>query len=166
MKESTKIRLFALAAALTLTMFGCVFGQVVSVNRFENRPDIKTLMPKEPVEFGYTLGSPDNLKVGILKDVISKDSSSIKLYAYLPKGKNAKDYEFVLKFADGNFYKFDITKVYPELNMAEYEVLPDGLLELRGVSIEGVMIRYNGDVYVGGFSDTAYFQNFLQVCKN
>lgn len=166
MKESIKKRLFALLATVVLLGAYCAFGQVSQVHRFDNRPDIISFMA-EPAEFGYTEGSEKNLKVGIVKDVISKDSISYKLFAYLPKGKNAKDYEFVLKFVDGNFYKFDILKTYDDLNMAEYEILPDGLLELRGVAVEGVMIRYNGDVYVGGFNNKGtYFQNFLQVCKN
>ncbi len=167
MKEKTKIKLFAIAAALILGMFGCMFGQTVTAHRFNNRPDIVSIMPESPIEFGYIAGSKDNMIITIVKDIISKDSISYKIFACLPKGKDPKNYELVLRFKDGIFYRYNVAKVYKEGNWAEYEILPDGLSQLKCGEVDVVMIRYNGDVYLGGFDNgSKYFQDFLQLCKN
>lgn len=166
MKESTKIRLFAIAAALILGMFGCVFGQTVSVNRFDNRPDVVSIM-NTPLEFGSVSGDVNNTRVGILKDIISKDTINYRLYVFFPKGTSPTKYDFVMKFDNGQFVKFDRCDFKEHSGYAEYVINKESAIMLSDFKVEWLLFRCDSDAKKNptGGADM-YFKNFMQICNN
>lgn len=86
MKESTKIRLFALAAALTLGMFGCAFSQDVKARSFRDEVK-KEYDSKKYFNLAFIISSSGELEqtdsVQIL--IREKDSKEASLFTVCEK---------------------------------------------------------------------------------
>lgn len=103
MKESTKIRLFAIVAALILGMFGCVFGQDVKARSFRDEGENK-----------YDHAKYFNLALLIYSDDKLDKTDSITVFIHERDSTNASLFTVCEKtdlyFAYGKMYDVFVTR--------------------------------------------------------
>jgi len=171
-KEIRNRRILAIIAVLVIGIAYFVSGQVNVYSRYDNRPDIKTYTPTDPIEIGDiggNKGDDGNFFISMYVDKISKDTSNISVFVYMNKGRDISKYDLIVKFSDGSFLKLNRDKINIKDNYAEYIVDKDALDRFYWMRVENFLFKssdasLNINAEMVKPEHKVFFMDMLHVC--
>ena len=171
-KEIRNRRILFLFAVIVIGFAYTVSGQVTVQHRYDNRPDIETIYPTEPMEFitiKPTIGKMiDTISVNIIMDRVSKDTLNYKISVTFNNKKLASKYDFVVKFEDGTFIKLDKGIVIEESGYAEYIINQTDLDSFYWMKVSNILFKSKNDeenIAATLYKTPDFFFHFLHICS-
>lgn len=139
-----------------LTLFS--FSQVVSIHRYNERPEIATKLPSMPMKFNM---AQDTIFVNIYADSLTS-GYDVKLFVHFPAFKSIQGYSLAIGFPDGSYETF--SQVIGNDHYAEFPVGSEAMKKLRNIRFDVISFETKGlSEPCVNIKTKDFFTNFLKT---